>query len=88
MSDREDPNRFKSYVADERETAQLNKRADADRRIKQAVEIGMAYLLFTGEDHKQFAIEAMLSLLTGCSDAPELRARFNCQQQWKPGEPI
>ena len=60
---------------------------DFGRRLHGAVEIGMAYLLIPGEEHKQYAIEAMLTLLTGSVNVNEFRAKFNVERQWKNGTP-
>ena len=57
-------------------------------RLKRAVEIGIVYLGVAGAHHKQFGLEAVLALLTGCDDVPAFRAKFRPEGvPWPDGIP-
>lgn len=59
------------------------------QRIQKTVEIGMVYLQNGSVEHKQFAIEAMLALMTDCDSVPAFRRRFRGpDNQWKDGTPL
>lgn len=54
--------------------------------IARVVEIGIAYLHVPGEAHKQYGIEAMLTLLTGSKTVHEFRNKHGREAPWTPGE--
>jgi len=56
------------------------------RHVARVTEIGMAYLMVPGEAQKQYAIEAILTLLTGSASVVEFRTKFNLEgKQWVTG---
>ena len=56
--------------------------------IKRVTEIGMAYLIMPGEAHKQYGLEAVLTLLTGSCSVEDFRHRYNPEgKQWPHGKP-
>ena len=60
-----------------------------EQRIQKTVEIGMVYLQTGTAENKQFAIEAMLALMTGCDTVPAFRRKFRRREnKWMGGRPL
>lgn len=61
----------------------------AATRLRQVVEVGMAYLHAGDVHNKQFCIEAMLALLTESGNVPAFRRRFRSpDNHWEDGKPL
>lgn len=58
-------------------------------RLRQIVEVGMAYLRVGDMHNKQFGLEVMLALLTDSGTVPHFRRRFRGpDNHWDDGRPL
>ncbi len=61
----------------------------AAKRLRQVVEVGMAYLHVGDVHNKQFGIEVILALLTDSGTVPQFRRRFRGpDNHWEDGRPL